>query len=60
MAFCRADVTRAEDWRGAVGKAVELWGRVDVLVNNAGTSYVNKVSAAYNRCVCVLHEGMEN
>ncbi|KAI9896094.1 hypothetical protein N3K66_008994 [Trichothecium roseum] len=42
MAFCRADVTRAEDWRGAVGRAVELWGRVDVLVNNAGTSYVNK------------------
>lgn len=32
----RADVTRAEDAEGAVSTAVEAFGRLDALVNNAG------------------------
>lgn len=32
----RADVTRQDDLDAAVRAAVERWGRVDVLVNNAG------------------------
>ena len=31
----RADVGRHEDIRGMVATAVELWGRLDILVNNA-------------------------
>ncbi len=34
--FCSADVTAEEDWKRAIGFAVENAGRVDVLVNNAG------------------------
>lgn len=34
----RADVTRDEDAERFVGRALEAWGRVDVLVTNAGGS----------------------
>ncbi len=34
--FCGADVTSEEDWKRAVGFALEKAGRVDVLINNAG------------------------
>ncbi|WP_280268892.1 glucose 1-dehydrogenase [Nocardia wallacei] len=34
--FVELDVTRAEDWRAAVAVAVDRFGKLDVLVNNAG------------------------
>lgn len=37
------NVTSETDWREAVGACVEKWGRLDIVVNNAGTSYRNKV-----------------
>ncbi|KAL4786953.1 hypothetical protein BJX76DRAFT_319639 [Aspergillus varians] len=40
--FQKVDVTSAEDWKAVVQTAVNRLGRLDVLVNNAGTSYVNK------------------
>ncbi len=33
--FVHADVSEASDWERIVRRAVQLWGRIDVLVNNA-------------------------
>jgi NAD(P)-dependent dehydrogenase (short-subunit alcohol dehydrogenase family) len=34
--YVHLDVTREDDWRAAVAKAVETYGKLNVLVNNAG------------------------
>lgn len=44
IVFEQMDVTKAADWKRIVEKAVSLFGKLDVLVNNAGTTYRNKVS----------------
>jgi len=36
VSYLHLDVTREDDWRAAVGAAVNRYGRLDVLVNNAG------------------------
>jgi NAD(P)-dependent dehydrogenase (short-subunit alcohol dehydrogenase family) len=41
--FIMADVTKREDWEKIVRFAEEKFGRLDVVVNNAGTTYRNKV-----------------
>lgn len=42
MAFQQMDVTKAADWKTAIDAAIQKFGKCDVLVNNAGTSYKNK------------------
>ncbi len=40
--FVRADVTRGEDWAKLVQTASERYGKLDVIVNNAGWTHRNK------------------
>jgi 3-oxoacyl-[acyl-carrier protein] reductase len=40
--FIKGDVTRASDWAGLVGGAQSAFGRVDIIVNNAGWTHRNK------------------
>lgn len=41
--FIRADVTKREDWEKVLKHTTEAHGSVDIVVNNAGTTYANKV-----------------
>ena len=41
----RCDVTRAEDVKAALNKAVEAFGRLDFAFNNAGVEYTIKPAA---------------
>jgi NAD(P)-dependent dehydrogenase (short-subunit alcohol dehydrogenase family) len=40
--FVRADVTKKADWEAILKFADEKFGRLDSVVNNAGTTYRNK------------------
>lgn len=40
--FCRVDVSRSDEMRAMVDAAVTRFGRVDVMVNNAGMSHPNR------------------
>lgn len=40
--FAVADVTSREQWEGLLEKAVEDFGGLDIVVNNAGATYPNK------------------
>jgi NAD(P)-dependent dehydrogenase (short-subunit alcohol dehydrogenase family) len=46
LVFQQMDVTKAEDWKAVMDLAFSKFGRLDVLVNNAGTTYRNKVCAS--------------
>lgn len=41
--FVEANITRAEDVERMVSQVVQMWGRVDVLVNNAGITRDNLI-----------------
>ncbi len=39
---CAADVSKGADWKRLVARAVKAFGRLDIVVNNAGTTHVNR------------------
>lgn len=41
-AFVQADVTQSADWTRLVGEALNRFGRLDIVVNNAGWTHRNK------------------
>lgn len=43
-AFAAADVTKRADWEAVLNKAIDTYGGIDIVVNNAGACYPNKVS----------------
>ncbi len=44
LSFQRLDVADEDGWRRTIGEAVSRWGRLDVLVNNAGVSLTRSVA----------------
>lgn len=49
------NVTKREDWDSALKEILHTWGKLDILINNAGTSYKNKPTVEvtedeYKRC----------
>ena len=38
--FCKLDVTVEKNWQIVVSKMIDTWGRLDIVVNNAGLSGV--------------------
>lgn len=34
--FVKQDVTKEDDWRNVVKQAMDRWGKIDILINNAG------------------------
>ncbi len=66
MAVLRTDVTKLEDVQALVALAVERFGAIDVMVNNAGTmplaffSDHETAMGAWNRCIDVNFRGVLN
>ncbi|KAL2835658.1 4-formylbenzenesulfonate dehydrogenase TsaC1/TsaC2 [Aspergillus pseudoustus] len=63
--FVKADVTKPADWRAAVDTALAKWGKVDILINNAGWTYRRKDSlevteTEYDRVFDINVKGIYN
>lgn len=41
----KMNVCEEDDWRSVIDTIVKDWGRLDIVINNAGTSYRNKPTA---------------
>jgi 3alpha(or 20beta)-hydroxysteroid dehydrogenase len=57
--YCHLDVTQEADWQAAVAAATEAFGKVDVLVNNAGTvipSMMRDLSLEHYRIVTEVNQ----
>ncbi len=41
--FVRLDVTRQSEWDAAISRAIDQFGKLDIVVNNAGIAYRNSI-----------------
>ena len=41
--FQLTNVTKRDDWEALLKKTIDLHGRLDIVINNAGGTYMNKV-----------------
>ena len=53
MKFHKANVAKASDWKSLVEATLEAFGSIHCLVNNAGTTYRNKVMLPYLSLISV-------
>ena len=53
--FIKADVTKRTDWEAIVKLADEKFGKIDAVINNAGTTYRNKVWYACSFQIAIRH-----
>jgi NAD(P)-dependent dehydrogenase (short-subunit alcohol dehydrogenase family) len=54
MRFLKMNVTAEAEWEKALKFVISEFGRIDVLVNNAGTSYKNKVKSSQIQCMMAI------
>lgn len=63
---CRTDVTRPQDMRALAAAAVNAYGRIDVMINNAGIMPLSFVADhetamdAWHRCIDINFKGVVN
>ena len=49
--FHLTNVAKRADWDALAKAVIEKYGRIDVLINNAGTTYANKASNCSKICI---------
>lgn len=47
MKFHYTNVAKEKDWKSLVEATQDVFGKIDCLVNNAGTTYKNKASRSF-------------
>lgn len=55
----KLDVTQEDDWVAAIKKGVDQFGKIDVLVNNAGIGITNKTSGLENATIADWNHFMQ-
>jgi len=57
--YVHLDVTREADWRAAVATAMQAYGKLNVLVNNAGILLRAKIEASNVRHQILMQRGAD-